>query len=228
MNQPPVLPKKSSGGKCLLYGCLTVILLLIAGALTVYFGGRYAINAVIASYTSPAPATLPRVEISDEQYAGLLSRITNFSQSLTQSAAGTSVTLTLTADELNAWLQRQQGSGGTNDHVFVQLVGDQIKGQVSLPLDELGWKKLKGRYLNGSGGFTATLTNGVLDVRIQSLTVNGNPLPPNFITQMQTENLAKNFNSDPRKPSWFHLLESVEFKDSKMTIRARPPEAKPQ
>ena len=54
--------------------------------------------------------------------------------------------------------------------------GDQVKGQVSIPLTDLGWLG-KGRYLNGDATFNVSLESGVLIVTAREVRVKGQTAP---------------------------------------------------
>ena len=57
------------------------------------------------------------------------------------------------------------------DRLYLTIEGDQVKGQISVPLAELGsvpgMSGLKGRYLNGSATLKVSLNDGALDVRVE-------------------------------------------------------------
>ena len=76
----------------------------------------------------------------------------------------------LTSDDLNALIEENPEFKGM---VYVKVEGDEVKGQVSIPLDKLDFGMVRGRYLNGEADFKASLSDGVLIVTIESVEVNG-------------------------------------------------------
>jgi hypothetical protein len=107
--------------------------------------------------------------------------------------------------------------------VYVTIEGDQIKGKVSIPMDDLaqapGLSRLKGRYLNGSAALKVSLANGVLMVTLQSLEAKGQSPPPQVMAQLQSVNFAQNATQDPKTQEMIGRLESIEVKDGNLTIK---------
>ena len=127
-------PKPGHG--CFYYGCITAIvlavLMVVAIAISGYFGYQ-AYLKVVKQYTSPTPMTLPKVEMSKEDREALRGRIEAFKKALDQGEE--TEPLVLSGDELNVWLAEETEVA---DRVYFLLEGDKLKGQVSIPLDELG------------------------------------------------------------------------------------------
>jgi hypothetical protein len=197
-----------------------VVVILIVGSLSLYFGTQYLFKRVIDGYTSATPAPMPKVEMSDEQFATLHQEVTNFNN-LVESGTNV-VTLVLSGDDINALIQKSPENTVFKDKIFVRIEGDQIKGSVSLPLDDWKIQRLKGRFVNGSASFNLSVTNGLLFVSVKSLDINGQPLPDSFMAPLKQENLAKDMNTDPRHVSRMQRFESIDIKDGKIIIKARP------
>ena len=70
--------------------------------------------------------------------------------------------LTLTADDINALIASGGDQQGLKGKVYVSLDGDQLKGEVSVPLQDVGLSMFKGRYLNGSATFNLSFRDGRL------------------------------------------------------------------
>ena len=119
----------------------------------------------------------------------------NFKTALDQQQ--TAQELSLSAADLNALIWHDPMFKGVKGKLFVMLEGEQIKGKVSVPLDNFGPFKLKGRYLNGTAAFNVSLQNGFLLVRLAEMEVKGKPLPAPVLTQLKSENLAQNTQQDP-------------------------------
>ena len=223
---PPTQAKKRG---CFFYGCLTTVILVIvvgiAGFLAVNYGLKK-INALIEQYTEASPATLPAVQMPKSEYDELDKRVAAFQQAVD---AGKPVEpLVLTADELNALIANSPGMKGFKGKVYITIDGDQVKGQVSVPLSDLGaapgLSKLKGRYLNGSAAMKASLDNGVLIVTMQSVQIKGQSLPESIMTQLRAQNLAQDAYRDPKNAATLRKFQSIEIKDGKIIIKARAKE----
>src|SRR5258706_958516 len=142
-------PPKPRG--CFFYGCLTLaVLALLAAVLGVV--GYYVVKATAArwinEYTATTPALIEKSEYSVAQMDALKARLAVFQQALDKGDVSTE--LVLSAEDLNALIDQEPQLQG---RLFVQIDVDAVKGEVSLPLKNIGPLKLQGRYLNGTATF---------------------------------------------------------------------------
>jgi hypothetical protein len=220
----PQSPKKPRG--CFFYGCITCLVLFALAAVLFLLGGWYAVrwaNAMVTEYTDTVPMALPKVDMPPEELAKLKARVAEFNHAL--DAHTNTPPLILTGREINALMQdsAQVKQMDLNDKFYVDLEGDHIKGQVSLPLDQIRipFVHTAGRYLNGIGEMAAEVTNAMLTVTVVSLEVKGKPLPPKFMTSLQQQNLADKVNENSTNRAAMSRFESIEIKDSTLIIKAK-------
>src|SRR6266699_4294074 len=169
---PAAEPAKRRG--CFFYGCVTVLVLTVLVGIAGFFLVRYGLNkftAFVEQYTETRPMTLESVEMSKVDYKQLDKRVTAFADAV--NARKATPPLVLTGDEINALIANNPAWKGLKGKVYVTIEADQIRGKVSIPMDDLAQvpllSRLKGRYLNGSAAFKAALANRVLVVTLQSL-----------------------------------------------------------
>lgn len=210
--QPAAKPRHG----CLYYGCLTLIVIAVLIVIGVFLALR-GLYKKVESYTAEAPTPMPAVKMPEDEREALRTRVAAFRKAL--EAQEPTEPLVLTSDDLNALIDDNPNFRG---HAHVDIVGDEIKGQISLPLEKFGFK---GRYLNGSGTFRVSLENGVLIVTLDSMEVKGQPVPESFMANMRKENLAKDAYKDPDHAAMLRKFQSVEVKDGKVIIKARPKES---
>ena len=213
-DQPPV--KRRRG--CLFYGCLTssiLALVVLAGLLLGYL-------KILNSFTDKNPMPLPAVKMSDAEMAQVRQRVDTFSQDIRSGRSPGP--LELSGDELNALILTDANLKALKGQLYVSIEGDQVKGQVSVPAARLGLGIFKHRYINGAGTFKVSLVNGTLYVNAQSLSVKGNPIPDRYMQQVRLQNLAQNFNEDPKTSVGLNKLKSIEVKDGKLVIVPAPPQ----
>jgi hypothetical protein len=211
----PEEPRKSRG--CLFYGCIAAIIMAVLGLILmgIFFYVLYSYyTGLLRDYTSTAPITIPKVEITDDQRKALDERVEAFKAALDK---GEAAEIVLNSDELNALIAENEAA---KDKVYVTLKGDKVGGLISFPLGEIGLPGTKGRYLNGSGTFKVSLQEGRLLVLIQDLEVNGKNLPPEVKAQIATQNVAENFNRDPKNSAMLRKFESIAVKDGLVTVKA--------
>lgn len=210
-------PPPKGGRGCFFYGCLFSALIAIVGVVGVgvagFFTYRFAMK-LVEDNTSTTPKVLPKVEMTEEQRKTLDDRVAAFKKALDDGADAEP--LVLTADELNAVVAEH---GKTEGRVYFTIEGEKLNGEVSLPLDELGFK---GRYFNGKATFRAALEAGRLVVFADALEVNGRPLPDQFMKGLSNENLAKDVAKDPKNAQVLEKLKTIEIKDGKIIVTAKP------
>jgi hypothetical protein len=179
-------------------------------------------------YTDAAPLPLERVEMPTEEYSALESRLGEFQVGLNE---GRRIEpLVLTGRELNALIERHSGLEAFRDLLRVDVEGNLIKGQVSLPLDDLakfwlfrmlGWSaRVEGRYLNGEAALQVNLIDGKLDVRATAIEVKGEPLPEQWMSQLRLHNLAQDLEKNEQLSETLGQLRSIEVADGEVTIKA--------
>ena len=202
---------------CLFYGCLTAIVLLLLAGLMAFLAVRFVRNKLDA-YTDTQPMKLPKVEMTDTEYQNLQERVKSFGVTLDQGKPGEP--LMLNEREINALIARSENAKAFADKVYVSVNGNEVKGQVSIPLSGLGWLG-NGRYLNGEAVFKVSLENGVLIVTAQSVKVKGSPLPESFMSQLRQENLAKDAYKDPKHAEAIRKFDSIQVEDNRVVVKAR-------
>jgi hypothetical protein len=217
---------------CFFYGCIIasvlVVLMLVLLGVGSYFLYRFVAQAV-EQYTATAPRDLPKVEMPADRRESLKKRAEEFAKAVEKGKAVEP--LVLTGDDLNALIEEEPDLAQLKGKIYLKIEGDELKGQVSLPLEKFsempGLGLLKGRYLNGEANLKASLINGVLIVTLDSLEVNGQRVPENAMANIRQENLAKDAYKNPKHAEVLRKLESLEIKDGKLIIkvRAKPGEA---
>ncbi len=209
---------------CFFYGCLTVFILMIVGvsfiAITTFFVTRQITNLVAANAetaAAPLPAVPPATE---DEVKALEDKLEAYAKALEAEDGGKDLEpLELTETQINQLIQTEPELKG---RVYFDLEPDKVTGKVSLPLDPFAefflFRKLKGKYLNGEGDFTAEITEreGLLVVRLISLRLaNGKTLPAQAQAALGRENLAKDLNTNPEVVRIVRKLARIEIlKDS--------------
>jgi hypothetical protein len=213
---PQALPKQRG---CFFYGCIIAsilaLLFAILMAVIAFFGYRFLTRA-IEEYTSTTPRDLPKVEMPAEQRQALKARVESFQKAV---EAGTPTEpLVLSSDDLNALIDDNEELKGM---IYVKIEGEEVKGQVSIPLDKLKLGLVRGRYLNGEADLKASLSDGVLIVTLDSIEVNGKRPPDEIMKGIREQNLAKDAYKDEKGANLMRKLESLEVKDGKIILRVR-------
>lgn len=168
--EPP--PRRDTGAGCFAKGCaiLSLFCLLLAAAFVV--GSIYAVRHLRTNFFATESVSLPPNNSTPEEQQTSLAKWKIFERS---ARAHAPARIELTADELNAIIAadpRLRGKG------FVGIEGKQGHLQVSFPI-ESRW--LRGRYLNAECTIEAPSTGNPDDLRIIDATINGRPVPDEFL-----------------------------------------------
>ncbi len=200
---------------CLFYGCITgvVMLLLVMGGLLVAL--HYA-KKMVLGLTDAQPVELPAVAMRQGDRDKLKRRCDGFEAALREQRPA--APLTLSADEINVLIADDPRQQALKGRVHVSLEGDQLKSQLSVPLEEVGLHMFKGRYLNGDATFNLSFQDGVLAVKPRTIRVKGKPLPEVYMREIRKRNLAAAITNQPQAVALLRELEDVRVKDGGLTI----------
>jgi hypothetical protein len=219
----PQQKKKSNVWKYVGIGCLCLFLLCIGGCLVAYFAVKGLVTGVLNEYTTTEPRAMPAVQMTDEEIQFTIDQVKLFREAL---EAGTAVRpLILTADQINALIQKNPEFEEAGDMIYVSIEDDMLKGDVSLPLGKLfpEMPLVAGRYFNGSAVFSINMSNEYLVILVKEFEVNGKAVPDEFMDEIRSENMAKDINSDPDFKSSIEKIESIEIKDNQLIIMPKGP-----
>jgi len=211
---------KSKTTNCILFGCLTMVVVFIILGVAGILGARYGYKKLVNTYTSPTAAQLTAITYTAEELQSLTNRLGAFQ--LEANALTNEVTLTLSARDINVLIHSEDELKGLRDKIHVEIDKDTIKSAVSMPLDGFGLDALKGRYLNGTAGLKVTVTNGKLTVNLDSLEVNGTPVSASFMTQLKSENLAKDVDLGPEGEKLMKRVESLTIENGDVILKLKP------
>lgn len=212
-------PQRGRG--CLFYGCITVVVLAVLGAVATFLLARFVmgkLQVAVEQYTAPAPAPLPPLNVAAEDRKQIIDRVETF-RKLMETPAGADGagvltdeqrTLELTADDINVLLEEEQD---LKDRARVEINGDKLQGEISIPLGEL--PLLGGRYLNGRATIVPSAVNGRLHVRLTDVEVKGQRLPKEIQDQLDQENIIP---TEPDADPPVRALESVEVVNGKLRV----------
>ena len=186
-------PKLRRG--CLYYGCIAglvlMLMMLVGGLLGLHYAKR-----MFHNFTDDKPMPLPQVQMSRADIDRIEQRIETFRQAVRSEKP--TEPLILSADEINALIATDPDFRELKGKLYVTLSGDQVEGQLSIPMESVGLQLFKGRYLNGKGTFSVSLRNGRIRLNTMSFKVKDRPVPEVYMEQIRKQNLAESINNDPR------------------------------
>jgi len=202
----------------LFYGCITgvVLLVIVLGALMI---GLHYVKTLVNRYTDTKPVELPTVQVSQAEAAQMKERFEAFQQAVREQRA--TKPLVLSADDINALITSGGEQQAWKGKVYVSLDGDQLKGELSVPLQDVGLSAFAGRYLNGSATFNLSFRDGRLSITPQTILAKGQPIPDVFMQQIRKQNLAIALTNDPSVATVLKGLEQIQVKEGKLVIEPK-------
>jgi len=198
-------------GRKLAIGCGTLVILAIVAAI----GGYAYVNHLVNRYTSTTPGYVPDTEVSNEQARSLYDRVDRFAEGLEKGTA--TEPLVLSADDINYLIASDPDFGALHGKTYVQIEGDTLRADFSLPLDQLV-PLGEGRYLNGTAAVQVGLVGGRPVIRISSMETNGEKVPERLVEAIERSFPIDKVASNPDVASALGKLESVEVRDGKIVI----------
>ncbi len=209
-------PAEKKGPGCFLWGCIIAAILVVGGTTAIIGSGYYVFAKLRDNYTETQPMALPQVSLSKEEREAVKDRFEDFRNAVDN---GTAVDpFILSEDEINTLIAESDPDEPLKDSLRVQIEDDLLKGQVSIPLDDIPLPGLKGRYFNGTADLRASLKDGKLEVYIENAEVRGEPLPKSVMDELRRENLTAEALKDPEARKTLEKIESIEIRDGKVII----------
>ncbi|MEM7603078.1 MAG: hypothetical protein AAF357_16905 [Verrucomicrobiota bacterium] len=224
-NQGGSAPSGSSGKKWGIgcgIGCLVV---LVVGAVLAIVGFNLLKKAAVSfveSNTSDVPVELLAPEVSQPVIESAIKRFDDFCASL----EGGEITgpLVLTDEDINALIANHPDFSAVSEAMVVSIDGDSLSSEVSVSLDDLNLppsfltESIAGKYFNGEVTLSLGMVGGNPAMFIEALSLGGNPIPSQFMTELSKENILKEAQSDPEMQKFFDKIEAMEVKEGKLTI----------
>ena len=201
----PQLPQKRRG--CLLWGCLTV---LVLGGSLLGFVGYVAYHLYNLTSSEPAPVLVANPAPAEVE--GIQKRIDAFAK-----AEGSPATVEISPDDINALVAGTEDGKRFVGKVFFRADGDRVVADVSIPLSELGVERLKDRYLNGTLRFKLAEKDGAPVISIDDATAGGEHLPSWWLSQLRERNLIDLLPEDDVS-LFLSKVKGVAVKDGKIVI----------
>lgn len=193
-------------------GCATGCGLALVLGIVATVGGAsamfYAFNRAVYSVLSEERRPFAPIAAGAEETRALRARVKTFTSALEHGESPPE--MILSADEVNALLEQLARENNLETPVRVAFENDRIQAELSVPL--------RGLYLNGSGELSLGFSNGVLQVFVNTLEVNGKKPPAGIMDLMKKHNLAQIFMDDADSAAIVRRLKYVTVTNGKLKI----------
>ena len=169
-------------------------------------------------FTDTKPLLIAEAQVAPGAFEQLQRRAGLFRDALR--AGRTPAPLVLSADEVNTLIANDPELKALKGRVYIIsfLERNRVSAQISLPVEELGLSRLRGRFFNGAAMFSMSLKNGILYLYAENLAVKGRPLPGLYMKLLRGRNLATRANEDARISVGLNQLQKIEINDGKLIV----------
>jgi len=198
-------------------GCGAFLLLAIAATIGAALTMFAIYNRAVVDNLSETRRPFPPITLSEEQRDAAWARAKTFFEALERRE--TPPELLLTADELNALLERLFQEDKIELPGRVSFDGDHIRAELSIPL--------RGLYLNGSGTIDVGFSEGILQVFVTQLELNGKAPPQSLMELTKSHNLATPFVADPELRELLGRMQFVTVTNGKLKITPKSADTNP-
>lgn len=214
--QQCAMAEGKKGPGCFFYGCVTLICLVILAIIGIFFGVRFAIKYARDHYTAKQGVAVAPVALPPAQGDSVVKRVDDFKKQI-QNGTATNA-LVLTGDELDYWIRNAAGPQ-LHDHLHVIITNDQVRAQLSMPLDDMGpaWR---GRFLNGDADVGLGVKNGMVSFDVRSLNVAGQKVPQQALSQW-SQNMHWNLQPNDPNAALLTGFKDIEVKDGKVILHPK-------
>lgn len=225
-NPPPQVTKKTNkaGWGCLGCGCVLVLVvfLLIAGLIG---GSIYMVDKGLNVMSASAPAAIPAFTGGPEIYDSAQKKIAQFNQDL---SAGTTSTLTLSSDEVNAVINHDYDLKKSQAELLITLTGDRARVQTSVASNNVPFVSyaVKDRYFNldGETGLSFNAESKQVELDLHKLQVGEVTIPDNALPTYQTlcsQILNQRLHENAAMAKVLDNAKDVSIKDGQFVIKTK-------
>lgn len=254
-DSPPQAEGSSrSSGKCLIWGCLIGLLMVILLIALVLGGTYWFYQRQITRFTDEKPMEIPVVDVTEEEVEEVKERITRFKQTVEPPSDGDPATV----DEASTDTTADSAAAGDGDEdtesdaepveasptelvltardINALIAGEpELRGRAYVDIED-GQISGKvsfptdfvpgggGRFFNADANFEVSMHDGILIVRLVDARVNGERLPESVRQAFASENLAKDAYKDPKNAEMLRQFESIDVVDDTIVLKLRSPE----
>ena len=177
--------------KYMAIGCFGTFLVLIVIGLAIVFGGKYALDYAMEEFADENPTAFSESALGPEESAIVKKKFDSFF-----TGEGGDLSLTMDSDELNHLVANQPEFSDIKDKVRFTIEGNQMKTQLSLPMDD--FKKmypdipqgmLQGKYINADAVIEFRSSGKSVGAYVKSMTIKNKRVPSGLLSKIQDRNL---------------------------------------
>jgi hypothetical protein len=209
---------------CFAKGCLTVIVLALFFCAALVGTAWYVYHKVVTNLTFSEQANVPLEPPTEAQLQSAESARTRVKQAM---ANNEETTVEFTGSELNALLAREDDFKELRGRARIEIADSLMTIVLSVPLDGLHWRKLRGRWFNGTARFGITYESGRFHIDLKSADAAGHSLPMKYLTTTWlkdslddglNESFEEKFRDQDSESNFWKHVKSIKLSGDKLVI----------
>ena len=207
-NPQPDQKKGCTFSGCLLWGCVTTVVLGLIGVLFTVLVVNKVVDAAMGILDDkPAEFTLP--EPTEADLASAKEKGEGLNDAVEK---GTGGRFALSEGELNALISEAlKESQMKGFKARVQIADGKLTGEISLPVEEI-LPQIKNKYLNGEATFQIRKTSAKdrLQVNVVDLKVKGETVPDEILNEIKAVNMVDEVYVNPQNKEARDILDKIQ------------------
>ncbi len=210
-------------------GCTTMFVVALLGVALLFGGTWWAYIWAVDRFTSSGPQNVEVQAPSDQEFATATEKY----DTIQAAAAGhRTVTVAFTASDLNALVARHSDFEDMRGKFRVAMANSLMTLEMSVPLREVPFPRIKHRWLNGTARFGLIFHEDAFAFSLKSLTANNRELSLNFLQGFESafnksfnEGFEKGRHENPRSQDFWENVKTVAVIDDQLVITTKGPAA---
>ena len=215
---------------CFAQGCLTAVIVVVVLAVVGGGGAWWIYHTAINSFTSDQSANVAIDEPGAAEFQQAKMRLEHLRAAI---RSKTETTIQFSAADLNALIAREPGFTNLRGRLRVNLSGDDMILDMSVPLDKINFPGLKGRWFNGRAEFGFNYNIGEFSFAAHAIEANGHRMEntgkPGFnssFLQNFSTSYSRKFNQgfrqgqekSPQGHEFWKQIKSMSVQDGQLVV----------
>ena len=209
---------------CFAKGCITLLIIGFLFTIGAIGGTLYLCFKAAAVLTSTEPVDLQLKPPDAAQIRAAEGSLNRLKQATER---GEEATIGFTAADLNALINRDQDLDFIHGHIRIDIANSIMTVNVSAPLNEIEWNRVRGRWLNGSAEATVSYAFGMFHFDLHKAELNGHRVPASVVSGFVSsfnQSFNSHFHDSLEKEGiteFWDQIKSIELQDDKLVITTK-------
>jgi hypothetical protein len=211
-------------------GCTTMFVIAILGLIFLIACIFWGYTRLVDNFTSNEPVVVQTTAPSEPEYAAANQKLTAVHEAERNDQ---SITVAFTAADLNALIARHPDFSEMRGKFHVAIADSIMTLEMSVPLHEVDFPRIRDRYLNGTARFGLIYHDGSFNFSLRSVTANDHALSVDLLQRFGdrfndgfSEGFAKSHRERDAAEFWENV-KTLAVVDDKLVVTTKGAETAP-